>query len=216
MISKKDKDKLIILATLVAMVLFVVACFYTTRVIPFKYITAAYLIASMVCWAIITRKYYELYGMKASNVLYVPIVNCLLTFDRITACLLLTSIGIFCTAGLLQFLPADILVAFLGEKHAMWFFDRATFVMIATGIFGFWFLIGIGFCGVYRDIRRMFVELVGTSRPKVECVNYVLMLVPLVAVAAYSQIISLENLLITNGYQEGEKKEKSMELKEVR
>ena len=216
MISRNDKDKLIILATLVAMVLLVVVCFYTTRAIPFKYIIAVYLSATVVCWAIITRRYYELYGMKAPNVLYVPIVNCLLTFDRITACLLLTTVGVFCTAGLLQFLPADIIVTLLGEKHAMWFFDRATFVMIITGIFGFWVLIGIGFCGVYRDVRRMFAESVGSPRPKMECINYVLVFIPLVSVAAYSQIISLEKLLLTNGYQEGKKKEKSIELEEVR
>jgi hypothetical protein len=48
--NKKDKDNLIILFTLVALVAFTFLSYKTTRLIPLKYITAAYIIATAICW----------------------------------------------------------------------------------------------------------------------------------------------------------------------
>lgn len=215
MISKSDKNRLIILAVFLTMILITVFAYFFTRHIPFKWIVAVFCIATVACWGVIAKKYLSIYGYDYGILAWIPIVNCLNIFSPGVAICLICFIVLAVLCVVLQFLPADLLLSVLGEQHAMWFFDRASFISVVA-LFVVFIVIGAGFFGVYRDVRRMYTEATGLTRPKMECVNYVLLFIPLFAVLGYSSVIGLLNQLKAFGYKEGEQTKDDLELNEVK
>ena len=71
----------------------------------------------------------------------------------------------------------------------------------------FMVVLGIGYCGIYRDVKRMLKECTGLARPKTELITYVLLFIPLISVMGYATIISNLKQLEFLHYSEVEKEE---------
>lgn len=206
MISKKDKDSLIMLAVLLALVAFVFITYKTTRLIPMKYIIAIYIAATVYCWGAISTKYLKVYGAGNSVIAWIPIVNCINTFSTGAAITLLISIVALAVAVVVQLIPSDVLYKVLGQTNSLGFFDLMQRLTIFTLII-FMVVLGIGYCGIYRDVKRMLKECTGLARPKTELITYVLLFIPLISVMGYATIISNLKQLEFLHYSEVEKEE---------
>lgn len=204
--NKKDKDNLIILFTLVVLVVFTFLSYKTTRLIPLKYITAAYIIATAICWGKITQGYLKLYGINASWTVWIPILNCINTFPVGLAIALIVDVITVVLSQLVQFIPADILYKLLGQYNSLGFYDMMQRLCI-LGLIAFMILVGVGYCSIYKDVRDQLRDATGLRRPKSEFVTYVFLFIPLIATMGYSTIITELNQLNRMGVSAFEKED---------
>lgn len=202
MLNKNDKDKLMTLGALLIFITLVFIFYHTTKFIPVKYIAAVCLVLSMVCFGLISSAYLRVYGCYSAIHAWVPVFNCLNTFATPVALVLLINIVFTVLCAIFANLPVDIILKFLPERTAMWYYDRATVVLLLS-IISMYLIISIGYCGIYRDARRMLCEATGLTRPKSELINYPLLFVPVVSIMAYASIITSLNHLQRFNYVEG-------------
>lgn len=199
MLNKKDKDNLIILGTLVAIIAICFASYHFTRIVAMKWIVLVYILATVVELGVISTKYLRVYGVESTLVGWVPIINCINTFPGGVAMALLIDCAALLTCLVLQFLPKDFLIKIMGAQTSMWFYDRLTFGML-LGMFAFFVIMGVGYSAIYRDVRKMVREATGYTSPKLECVNYPLFFFPLVATMGYASLITALNRLEAFNY----------------
>lgn len=213
-LSKKDRDKLLILASMIAFVSIVIFVFHTTRRVPLYWIGLFYMAVTLICFAAITKKYLKLYGMNAGAAAYIPVINCINTFPKGIAFAVIVSVGLTIVLGIFAFVPAEILLKFMSERAAMNYDGRVMYVFY-LGIFISFALVGAGYCAVYHDVRRMLTAATGLTRPKMECVNYPLLLIPMLSVLGYANILMGLNQLQMLHYSELQDNSTDQNLKEV-
>lgn len=208
-LNNKDKDNLIIVGVLVGLVALVVLFYNGTRYLPLKWIGIICCILTLVLFALVTKKYLELYKLDAGVATYIPLVNCMNIFPRTIALLLCFDVGIAAVAALLTFIPAGVLTTVLDTQTAMNIGDKALSVLYVA-IYVLFIILGAGFCAVYHDVRRMLVVATGMKRPKTDFVNYPLMFLPVISILGLSSILSALSTLQRYGYHEGEVEEETV------
>lgn len=205
-LSNKDRDNLIIVGVLIGIVLLVVFFYNTTRFLPLKWIGVICCVMTCVLFALITKKYLELYRLDAGIATYIPLINCINIFPRSIALLLCIDMACCLVSGLITFIPADILMRFMNSHTAM-NVGGVSLSVLYVAVYVMFVVLGAGFCSVYHDVRRMLHEATGIKRPKLDFINYPLMFLPVISVLGLSSILSGLSTLQRYGYHEGEVEE---------
>lgn len=214
MLNKKDKNNLIILLVLVAMLAYIVFIYKTTRLIPFKWIIVIYAVATVMCMGLISSKYLKMYGINGGVVAWIPIVNCINTFPAGVAIALIVVCVLIALLMVIQLIPVDILLKVIEEQTIIWFYDRTTFFLVCV-IMLLFLILGAGYCAVLKDVRAMLFSATGLRRPKAETVSYLLLFIPIIAVMGYATIISGLNQLNMLNYSAVERQEEKTRFDEV-
>ena len=211
---KEDKNNLIILGVMLAMIAFIVICYTGTRYLPLKWIGIICMAVMFVLMAMINKKYMEVYRFDAGISTYIPFFNAISIFTPVIALALCAVLVIAIIALVLTFLPASVLMKVMSTQAAMNFGGKSLSVAYVALYFVF-FILGAGYCSIYRDVRRMLYNATGMACPKLECVNYGLMFLPVINVLGMSAILTGLNRLQRYHYHEGVQ-EDDTELSEVK
>lgn len=202
-LSEKDRNSLIILAVLIAIIGLVVFCFHYTRLIPLKYIAIAFGVIMVVLMGVIAARYQKIYRIKPNFTSYIPLYNCLLVFDQPIAVALLVVVVITFVFGVACVFPADILANVIGVNQAARISDSMVFFFVLAVVVLF-IVLGIGYSMVYADLRRMLFDVTGYKQPKLQLINYPLLFIPLFNVLGFCSVLTAISTLERFGYHEGD------------
>lgn len=198
--SRKDKDKLLILGTFVGVILLVITFYFGSKVVPWYVIAIAVLVAEFGYFAPkVCKDYYELNKVKIGVSRWVPLYNelCMMEPHCVTATLVAG--GAALTIFLVRFIPNTVIGSLFGIKAGMfWGYNTVPIFIMALVVLDIIF--GIGLCKVFRQVNYMIFDYTKAHVAKIECIYYLLLLLPLVRVCAIAALYSKTQMLIKTGY----------------
>lgn len=212
--TKKDKDSLILLGVLIAIITFIVVVYYSTRYLDFRIIIGIFAILSIISCGMIITRYTELYGVSLGFPGWIPILNGIFAYPRSLAMILVVMIAMIITVGVFAALPADVYLTIMSEITAMRAKDRMVVLLLLLCNM-LYVLYTVGLCMIMHDVKLMLTEATGLKRPGLESVNYVLLFIPLIAVASYGVLLSQINQLKNFNYSVGEVEKQNNKYSEV-
>ena len=202
MISKKDRDKIIILATLIAVLGFIVACVLGTRRIPLHLIAPIFFVISLILMGIVGNGYYKLYTGEEKISVKIPLVQGFFIFPKAVAAIEVITVVLLLVLTLVMLVPASFLLTVMSEHLALNFHTFVGSILFVALVL-FLEVINIGFCCIYHDLQNMLCECTNAKSPATAMIHYVLLLIPVVNVVSLSQIC----ILVTNVQELGWKAE---------
>ena len=205
-ISKEDKNNLIIIAVLVGIIAYVAVCYTGTRYLPLKRVGLICFLAMFILMGMITKRYLEVYRIKVGWIGYVPFLNAINTFPPVPALLLCVNLVVTAIALILTFLPADLLIHVM-NAHAAMNIGSITLSVAYVSVYCLFFVLGAGYCAIYRDVRSMLYKATGLQCPKTECVNYALLFLSIINILGLSAILTALTRLQRFNYHEGDEEE---------
>lgn len=201
-LSSKDRDGIVILAVIMAMILLTAFFYFGSRRLPLLWIAGAILLVE-VCFTLpaVYKKYHELYNMPASMLRFVPLYNSVQLFPKIVAVM-----AVLCTVAM----AATAIVAFgppvfVTEKNAIGMmnlsYGAVSVLLMECVVFSV--LLGAGYTAVMADVRQMRYELTNRKASMLELVYYVFMYVPFLRTFALFNLYTAMNVLLLNGFSVG-------------
>ena len=201
-LNRRDRDNIIIVSVLLAIIAFVAFIFHFTRFIPLKYIVAIFIVFMFVESAIISKKYLEVYSVNGGIGDYIPLWNSINTFPKVVSILFIINTIIWAVLGVLLLLPANVLSIF-GLDMALSINTTIGAFFIFTFITEF-LIYGIGYCCILRDVKWMLYEVTGLTGSYTDIIYYILLLIPLFNTLGMTLIITNLNKLRNKNYHVGD------------
>lgn len=201
-LNRSDRDKIIIVGVLLAIIALVFFVFHFTRFIPLGYIAAIFIVLMFVESIVISKKYFDLYNVEYKVTPYIPIYNSISTFPKGLSILLIINTIIWVILGLLMLLPGSV-IAKLGLDAAMTVNTSIGAFFIFLFILEF-LIYGFGYCSILRDTKGMLYEVTGVRASSMDLVYYLLLLVPLFNTLGMTLIITNLNKLANLNYHAGD------------
>lgn len=201
-LNRSDRDKIIIVGVLLAIIALVCFVFHFTRFIPLKYIAVLFFVFMFVESAVISKKYFELYDVEAGVSAYIPVWNSISTFPKVLSVLLIINSIIWALLGVCLVVPPTVITK-LGLDAALSVNTTIGAFFVFTFIIEF-LIYGAGYCSILRDVNGMLYEVTGVHTSKMELVYYILLLIPLFNVLGMTLIITNLNKLAGMNYHAGD------------
>lgn len=200
-ISNKDKDKLIILGVFIAVIAIVAISYMSTRYLPLRWIGIICLLFEFgLVIPYITKKYLTIYGYKPDAKTYVPLLNCIITFPKVPAIMMIICVVIAAICGITTVIPTTVLANVLGDAVV----DYPTYVMNVLHVmyYAFFIVMGCGYCSILHDVRRMAKESSRAKTPVLELVYYPLQFLPIINIIGLIGITRYLGRLVMRNYGE--------------
>lgn len=198
--SRRDKEKLIIIGSTVAVIAFVITIILGSSLIPWGVVAAIAAVAQ--CFLVVPRVasgYYELNQATIGSVRYIPIVNEIQIFSPIVAKLAIGGCILVALVFGLSCLPLSVVGAVLPMKSTIaWGYNTIVVGVMLLVILNFIFAIGL--CSVLRNVNLMVLDCVGEKTSTLEVAFYVLMMLPVLRVCSLMSLLIKINMLIRFGY----------------
>lgn len=206
--NKKDKEQLLIVVFILAYILIALAFIFGTKIIPVQWISAAILLVqTFYIIPEVVRLYYNANGSKIGISRFIPFYQeiCIFT-PKIAVITLVTLIG----GGISLlgiFVPYEVRASILGEHFAL---NSGYYCIRVAAVFFVLYdiFVGVGFSGVYRNIKNMLADLSKSylKASKFEMLCYVLLFLPVIRCAGLTfffdklnRLVKLNNYKINSG-----------------
>lgn len=205
--SRKDKDKLIVLAVAVMLILLSVAFYYGTLLVPVGIITAITLFFQ--CFVIVpgvSKKYYEVNDTEASWSRFIPLWNEIQLLNPPVAIATIVALSLALVAFIVSRIPLSIIGRIFGVGTMIgWGYDWIAAAIIFVGVADV--ILGVGLVGVLRVVNRMIMESLDIRFKATEAVFYLLAFVPLLRVCYFVVLSQKLNTMIDAGFLDREEVE---------
>lgn len=198
--GKSDKNSIIALLGIVAVILLPLMFIKGTENLPGLILIAAIYVLQLVYVApMLCKKYYQLNDAECSWWAWIPVVNEIKIMHEGAARASLIALVATIIVAVLNLIPNTVVGSILGLKAGMfWKYDAAVLFIIAAVILDI--VLGFGLTQVFRDVSVMNLEFFGTKLSVFEWVYYILMFIPCVNILPLFVMEINVNKLLKGGY----------------
>lgn len=198
--SQTDKNKLTVLGIVILLILFIITVHYGMSFVPWYIIAVIAAVGEgFIYMPKISSSYHRLNNLDAPKSRFIPIWSEIQIMDPVYAkmCLGSIAISVLCLIG--TQLPLEIISSFFSMRTTMaWGYNSLVVficVLIVTN-----FIFGFGLCKILRAVNCMLLDCIGEPVWKLECVFYIVMLLPFIRVCALSMLNNKIDTLLNFGY----------------